>query len=124
LSTTRTPNESPLVPDYDEVWRNVYGDMQVHGPVHRHMRRLLRRLLRSLDYRSVVDVGCGNGENFSLLLEEGSPDRVAGIDVSAEALERARRRVPADYSASTSSSARSSSSTCRMTWKPSATCAP
>src|SRR3954453_13926551 len=97
MRTTQTPNDPPVVPDYDQVWRDVYGDMQGQGPVHRHMRRLLRGLLRGLDYRSVVDVGCGAGENFPLLLEGRGLERVAGVDISAEALERARQRVPAQY---------------------------
>jgi SAM-dependent methyltransferase len=86
----------PTVPDYDEVWREVYGEMQERGPVHRHMRRILGNILSGLDYRSVVDVGCGAGDNFPLLVGHGSLDRLAGVDVSAEALDRARSRGSAD----------------------------
>ena len=55
--------------DYDAIWRDVYGDMQDVGPTHRHLRRLLAAMLRPLAYRTAIDVGCGAGHNFSLLVE-------------------------------------------------------
>jgi SAM-dependent methyltransferase len=82
---------------YDEIWEHVYGDMQESGPVHRHMKRLLRGILQTIDYRSVIDVGCGQGHNLPLLLEGRSMDRVTGIDISKPALERAGQRADADF---------------------------
>lgn len=79
-------------PCYDDVWRTAYGDIQEHGPAHRHMRRLLARVARSLEYRTVLDVGCGAGDNVSLLTEGRDLDAFVGVDVSAEALTRARAR--------------------------------
>jgi SAM-dependent methyltransferase len=82
-------------PCYDDVWRDVYGDMQAVGPVHRHMRRLLRRFLSGLRYETVLDVGCGAGDNLELL---GGARRFVGVDVSEEALRRARqRRATGEY---------------------------
>jgi SAM-dependent methyltransferase len=86
------PLETP--PDYDRVWTEVYGDLQEHGPVHRHMRRLLRRMIGGLDYSSVLDVGCGAGDNLELLTQGRSLDAVVGVDISEVALERARARWP------------------------------
>ncbi|HEX2016451.1 MAG TPA: class I SAM-dependent methyltransferase, partial [Solirubrobacteraceae bacterium] len=79
---------------YDAVWREVYGDLQGSGPVHRHLRRLLAGLLTELDYHDALDVGCGAGHNFSLLRAGGRAPQVAGADVSPEALARARHRAP------------------------------
>ena len=36
---------APAAISYDDVWRDVYGDMQDVGPVHRHMRRILAGVL-------------------------------------------------------------------------------
>ena len=41
----------PAVPNYDDVWKRAYGEMQDSGPVHLHMRRLLRRMLGSTTTR-------------------------------------------------------------------------
>ncbi|MGH2952086.1 MAG: class I SAM-dependent methyltransferase [Solirubrobacterales bacterium] len=82
----------PTTPDYDIVWREVYGDMQEHGPVHRHLRRLLEKLLGTMDYRSALDVGCGGGHNLELLADGTGLERSTGLDISEEALDRARRR--------------------------------
>ncbi len=75
--------------DYDSIWRHAYGDMQALGPVHRHMRRLCELQLRDLDYTSVLDVGCGAGHNLPLL-SDGRRVEIGGLDISPEALGRAR----------------------------------
>jgi SAM-dependent methyltransferase len=92
-----SPAAAPAVPNYDDVWNEAYGEMQDRGPVHLHMRRLLRRMLGSIDYRSVVDVGCGAGHNLPLLCSGRQLQRVTGVDVSEEALRRARTRSDADF---------------------------
>jgi SAM-dependent methyltransferase len=82
--------QDPATPCYDDVWNDIYGDMQDRGPTHRHMRRMVSHLLEGLDYRTALEVGCGAGHNFGLL--RGS--RITGVDVSGEALRRARDRAP------------------------------
>ena len=82
---------------YDDIWEHVFGDMQEAGPVHRHMKRMLRGILARLEYRSVVDVGCGQGHNLPLLTSGRALERVTGIDVSEKALEKARRIGGADF---------------------------
>jgi len=79
-------------PRYDDIWRTVYGDLQEHGPAHRHLRRLLAEVVAGLEFDSVLDVGCGAGDNVELLLAAGRQARFTGADVSHEALTRARAR--------------------------------
>lgn len=83
----------PSVPDYDTVWEEVYGDIQEHGPVHRHLTRLVQRELGRLDYRSALDIGCGPAHNYELLAEGRDVD-FGGVDISSVAIERARRSRP------------------------------
>jgi trans-aconitate methyltransferase len=68
--------------------------MQDVGPVHRHMRRIVSRLLGELDYGSVLEVGCGAGHNLPLVCDGHDLKRVTGVDISQEALRRARERWP------------------------------
>jgi trans-aconitate methyltransferase len=68
--------------------------MQDYGPTHVHMRRIVRRLIRELDYRSVLEVGCGAGHNLPLLTEGRLIERVAGVDISEVAIARAARVLP------------------------------
>ena len=84
-------------PDYDKIWTSVYGDMQTRGPVHRHLHRIVSKVLDSIDYRSVLDVGCGPGHNYPLLAKGNPAVRYAGTDVSEWAIERARRQVPGTF---------------------------
>jgi SAM-dependent methyltransferase len=83
--------------NYDALWTAVYGDLQRVGPVHRHMKLILRRMLARLDYESVLDVGCGAGDNLPLLCEGRRLSRLAGVDLSAEALTQARDRWDGEF---------------------------
>lgn len=78
---------------YDELWRAPWGDMQRVGPVHRHLREDLVRTVAALEVRSVLDVGCGSGDNLAALAALGRYE-LAGVDLSREALALAQRRVP------------------------------
>jgi SAM-dependent methyltransferase len=78
---------------YDNLWRGAWGDLQHFGPVHRHIRDDLIRVVTSLTIHSVLDAGCGSGDNLAAL---AALDRyqLTGTDISSEALAIAKRRVP------------------------------
>ena len=80
-------------PSYDDLWRTSWGDMQRLGPVHRHIQEDLVRVVRGLEVRTVLDVGCGGGDNLALLAHVGGYE-LTGTDVSEEALRLAGSRVP------------------------------
>jgi SAM-dependent methyltransferase len=87
-------NEQAPFQSYDELWQGTWGDMQQVGPVHRHMQDDLVRVVKSLEgVSSIVDVGCGSGENLSRL---GTLRRyeLVGTDISEQGLVLARRRIP------------------------------
>src|SRR3989475_6702616 len=67
--------------------------MQRLGPVHRHIREDIVRRVGALDVKSVLDVGCGSGENLAALATLGRYD-LSGVDISPEGIELARERVP------------------------------
>jgi SAM-dependent methyltransferase len=83
--------------DYDRIWDEVYGDMQDLGPTHRHMVRLMGGLLRRLEYGDVVDVGVGFGHNLPVLTRGRQLQRIAGVDISARAVEHVRSRWSGDF---------------------------
>jgi 2-polyprenyl-3-methyl-5-hydroxy-6-metoxy-1,4-benzoquinol methylase len=80
-------------PEYDELWQTIWGDLQRFGPVHRHISEDLIRTVSGLDVRSVLDVGCGSGENLAALAALSS-FQLTGVDASKQALSLAERRVP------------------------------
>ncbi len=65
--------------------------MQRLGPVHRHIQEDLLRVVGDLDVRTVLDVGCGGGDNLAILAA-GSRYELTGTDVSEEALRLAAER--------------------------------
>jgi SAM-dependent methyltransferase len=80
--------------DYEALWSSpTWGEMQDFGPVHRHSARLIVQTVRPLRVSSVVDVGCGTGLNLREVQRQLAIKDVVGVDVSATALEIARRQV-------------------------------
>jgi SAM-dependent methyltransferase len=80
--------------DYEDLWSHRWGDMQRYGPTSRHTRRIVARLLDVLDFSSVLDVGCGEGSALAHLHARYPSVRLAGTDVSAAAVARARVNCP------------------------------
>ncbi|GBD99330.1 bifunctional 3-demethylubiquinone-9 3-methyltransferase/ 2-octaprenyl-6-hydroxy phenol methylase [bacterium BMS3Abin07] len=83
--------------NYNKIWREIYGDIQKHGPVHRHMRKLFIRLLSGLNYETAIDVGCGGGDNLIVLSCNKNLKRLMGVDISEEALKSASMKVDTGY---------------------------
>src|SRR3954470_4688843 len=80
--------------EYDRLWSGTWGDLQHYGPVHRHQRHAVIALIGKLDIQSVLDVGCGSGENLAALASAMPHLALSGVDVSTEALMLASKRTP------------------------------
>ena len=79
--------------DYENIWQGGWNDATKYGPACRHRRRIVANLVRSLPHGKVLDLGCGDG----CLLSEIAPKIDAefhGADISAAAIESARKSVP------------------------------
>lgn len=79
--------------DYEAIWKTTWGDVQSYGPFHRHLRRIMKGLIRPLKFKSVLDVGCGQGSFLQELQSEFPHIEPYGIDISSSAVELARKRV-------------------------------
>ena len=67
----------------------------IRQTVERALLRALRDAgLLPLDGRRVLEVGCGTGQWLAELAGWGAGERLAGIDLIPERIERSRRRVP------------------------------
>jgi 2-polyprenyl-3-methyl-5-hydroxy-6-metoxy-1,4-benzoquinol methylase len=79
---------------YEDFWGRC-SDFSRYNPGARHRRRLFGRVLRGLTYRSVLDVGCGDGENL-LFIRSQSPEGVAytGADLSPRSVAENAQRLP------------------------------
>lgn len=84
--------ERPLA-IYERLWRTAWGDMQARGPVHRHLREQLMATVDALKVRSILEVGCGSGDNLAALAATGKYE-LAGGDIAQGALDFAKQRVP------------------------------
>jgi SAM-dependent methyltransferase len=82
------------VETYDRLWAENWGDQQRYGPVHRRQREALVKQIIKLNPASVLDVGCGSGDNLEALAQAMPHLVLAGMDVSRDALTQAARRVP------------------------------
>ena len=78
-----------------------YGNKQKHeskNPIQRaligHFHRRLADVVRDLAPEDILDVGCGEGYALSALCEHHIACPMTGIDLSAPAIEEAKRRLP------------------------------
>lgn len=73
----------------------LYDVVSLEWPVYRSGRVIGIPLLGLSEGDTVLDVGCGTGLNFPLLLEAvGSRGHIVGVDRSSQMLDTARRRLP------------------------------
>jgi SAM-dependent methyltransferase len=79
--------------NYDVAWQR-WDDMKRFGPTSRHTRRLILNLIANLEFASVLDVGCGQGSPLEALAESRPGIELAGIDISVQAVELAKHRLP------------------------------
>ncbi len=87
--------------DYEGIWKGVWGDMQKHGPVHRHHRRIFSRILEQIpskEIETIADIGCGEGSNLFFLVKQFPKAKLYGFDVSKTALEVAKKNINAEFS--------------------------
>jgi 3' terminal RNA ribose 2'-O-methyltransferase Hen1 len=84
------PDEAQEKRDADEA--------AIERPLSLNEQRLgaVVAVLREAGARSVLDLGCGEGNLLRELLDEPQFERIAGLDVSHRALERARERLRLD----------------------------
>ena len=78
---------------YDKAWDSQWDDMKKYGPFSRHLRRIIKNMIRPLEFKSVLDVGCGQGSFLQELQAEFPSIKPYGIDISSSAVELASKRV-------------------------------
>lgn len=88
--TTLTTTKKESANYYNDIWSNMWGDMQKYGPIHRHHKRLLKKLLSDSNYSTILDIGCGNGENLIYLKRYFPHAKLTGIDISCKAFETSK----------------------------------
>ena len=78
---------------YNTGWESEWDDMKQYGPFSRHLRRLLISQLHKISFKSLLDVGCGQG-SFLYELQNIFPDvDFHGSDFSSSALDLASKKI-------------------------------
>ncbi len=79
--------------EYDAGWDTKWDDMKKYGPMARHIRSNIKRLIRPLEFRTVLDVGCGQGSFLAELQSEYPHIKTYGTDISPSAITLAKAKV-------------------------------
>jgi len=86
----------------DEEAKELAGEEEAQDVPEQKLNLNARRLgsviaaLKSCRARSVIDIGCGEGNLLNLLVRERQFEKIAGTDVSHLALERAAKKLKLD----------------------------
>jgi 3' terminal RNA ribose 2'-O-methyltransferase Hen1 len=80
----------------DEPAEDDAGEKVPHKNLNTRRLEAVLAALKESGAKSVIDLGCGEGNLLKLLIREKSFTRIAGTDVSLSALERAEKRLKPD----------------------------
>lgn len=61
--------------------------------LHQQRLHLVVEQIKKLQAKSIIDLGCGEGKLLKLLLKERGIEKILGVDVSYQSLERASKRL-------------------------------
>jgi len=81
---------------WNEVW-SEHSHMKECGPTSRHVRRLIKNVIATLNFHSVLDVGCGEGTLLKEIADWKRGIEVFGTDISEKAVEYAISRIAGDF---------------------------
>ena len=68
---------------YLEFWEN--RGVEPAQPFHEDKRRLIRNILKDIDYATVLEFGCGDGQLSNLIKEKSC--HLTGVDISEDRLQ-------------------------------------
>lgn len=83
--------------DTDETGEAIQQE-QTEKKLNLNQQRLgtVMSVLKSIQAKSVIDIGCGEGNLLALLLKDRSFEQITGVDVAYTALERAKDKLKLD----------------------------
>ncbi len=87
--------DESVAPDAPQARSSAAREQALERPLRLQDRRIASVVsaLHELGAKSVVDVGCGEGDLIAALARDMQIDRIVGTDVSARELERAKARL-------------------------------
>ena len=90
--------EGTAVPDVTAMRNAAAVEEALEAPVRLNALRLeaVLEALKHCSARRVLDLGCGEGKLLVMLMKDAYFERLVGVDVSAQALESAARRLRLD----------------------------
>ena len=77
---------------YNKLWDGQTNDMRKYGPSFRHEMRIIMDLISSLEFSSVLDVGCGVGELLNELSMINPNINISGLDISELSIKTCKER--------------------------------
>lgn len=78
---------------YEKSWQK-WEDMKKFGPASLHCRRISKKMIKNLSYKSVLDIGCGQGSLLLELKKENKGKEFYGLDISEKAISLAKKKAP------------------------------
>ncbi|MBF0466806.1 MAG: class I SAM-dependent methyltransferase [Nitrospirae bacterium] len=76
---------------YDKLWKE-WDDMHYYSPAPRIRRERIIALLKKVPFKSLLDVGCGNGEFLKDVGNSIGNISLAGADISSNVIESTSKR--------------------------------
>lgn len=81
----------------EEIWTlssDSVRTIKEKGPVSRHLRNILLNLTKEIEFKSILDIGSGDGTVLNFLHHEYPKVKCRGIDISDKAVDLATKNYP------------------------------
>ena len=91
-----TDDEDPEPDTPNEAGQPREEALEAHVNLNDRRLQAVSNALRDSGAKRIIDLGCGEGKLLRRILSDPSVERAAGVDVSVNALEKARQRLRLD----------------------------
>lgn len=78
---------------YEKSWKK-WDDMKQFGPASLHNRRILKKIIAEINFKTLCDIGCGEGSLIMELKKSYPLKKYFGLDVSGQAVIFAKKQAP------------------------------
>lgn len=97
MNSTKHSKQNERKNIHEEFWNDTLdfsNEIKEKGPVSRNLQNLLSRMIEKIKFKSVMEVGCGQGARLGYVKKLRPRASYSGLDISAAAIKGAKKNYP------------------------------
>lgn len=97
MTSSRIKKHNERKDIHEDFWNDSLdfsNEIKEKGPVSRNLQNLLSRMIKRIKFKSVMEVGCGQGARLGYVSKLRPNASYSGLDISEAAIKGARKNYP------------------------------